>query len=91
MELAQRLKSGEFNPLKYKGESVRIDNIDPSEKEYVISEITSNMSDDEKADGFATKQLFSEKEQKFFMYDLIYDKDGMHRITKYEVDERKYD
>ena len=76
--------------MKYKGKSSKIDDIEPSEKDYIISEITSNMSEEEKENGFAIRQLFSEKENKYFMYDLLYDKDGMHTIRKYEQGE-KYD
>ena len=84
-QLADDLRAGKYNPLKYIGITVKIDNIEPSEKDYVISEITSNMSDYEKEIGFATRRLYSKTDTKDYMYDLIYDKDGMHKITRYEV------
>ena len=73
--------------MKYKGNSAKIDDIEPSEKDYIISEITSNMSDEDKENGFATRRLYSETDKKDYMYFLIYDKDGMHKIKKYEATE----
>lgn len=89
-QMAKDYKNGEYNPLKYKNETVKIDNITPSEKNYVISEITSNMSKDEIKNGFAARRLYNQKDKKDYTYSLIYDKDGNHIINKYDIG-NKYD
>lgn len=57
------------------------------ELDYVINEITSNMSEQDYNNGFVTRQLPREKEKKYYFYDLIYNEDGNHFIMKYEGNE----
>lgn len=74
--------------LKTEGEIVIIKGSDPFDKgemDYAITEITSNMSDDEKARGFATRRLGNN-----FIH-LKYNQNGKHEMGKYKVSEEKYD
>ena len=74
--------------LKKEGEIVIMEGSEPFKKgemDYAITEITSNMSDDEKARGSATRRLGNN------FIRLKYDENGKHKMKKYTVSEEKYD
>ena len=65
---------------------------EPGELDYVVHELTSSMNEQEKQDGFVTRQLPREKQRQYFLYDLVYNEDGNHLVTKYGVtDDDVYD
>jgi ribosomal protein S17 len=74
--------------LKKEGEIVIMEGSNPfseGEINYAITEITSNMSPDEKAKGYAVRKLGNEYTH------LKYDKNGKHKMGKFDVNERLYD
>jgi hypothetical protein len=74
--------------LKKEGEIVIMNKSLPfkdDEINYAISEITSNLSDIEKTEGYAVRKLGND-----FIH-LKYDKNGKHHLGKFGVDDSKYD
>ena len=74
--------------LKNEGKIVIMEGSEPfseGEINYAITEITSNMSPDEKAKGYAVRKLGNEYTH------LKYDKNGKHKMGKFDVNERLYD
>ena len=74
--------------LKKEGEIVIMEGSNPfseGEINYAITEITSNMSPEEKAKGYAVRKLGNEYTH------LKYDKNGKHKMGKFDVNERLYD
>lgn len=92
MEMSKDYKKGEYNPLKYKGKLVKIDNISPKQKEYIFNEINSTISDLEKEKGYITRRLHNYDEKTDYLYTIIYDNNGNHQITRsIKIDNDIYD
>ena len=82
------------NNLKYRGKSVKLSSITTKEKENIFHEIDSHISKSEKSKDIVTRRLYNYETKKDYFYRIKYDKsgDGNHRIiSKYEVNENKYD
>ena len=90
--LAKDLRNGEHNPLKYKAKDAKIDNISPRQREYIFNEVNTTASDVEKEKGLVTRRLHNYDEEVDYLYTIIYDKDGKHKITRsIKIDENFYD
>lgn len=90
MQLGKDLKKPKpiSSRLKKEGEVVIMKGSEPfntGERDYAISEITSNMSPEEKVKGYAIRNLKNE------YFHLEYDKNGKHKIGKFIINEGKYD
>ena len=92
IKTAESLKKGERNPLKYKGESVIINNISPKQKEYIFNEVNSTISDLEKENGSLRRLLHNYDDDSDYLYHIFYDPDGKHNIARsIKIDDDFYD
>lgn len=82
MQMSRDYKQGKYNPLKYRGNSVKIDNISPKQKEYIFNEINSTISEEEKAKGTLKRLLHNYDEKADYLYHVKYDKNGNHKIIR---------
>ena len=88
--MAKEYRNGKYNPKRYKGNVVKMNNLENWEREYVYSKIDSDLSEYEKEIGVTYRRLNNEKKKKDYLYFIEYDKNGKHNVIRIDIDENFY-
>ena len=89
-QMAKDYKNGKCNPKRYTGEVVKMNNLDNDEREFVYSIINTDLSDEEKLNGIATRRLYNEKLKRDYLYYIEYDENGKHNVKRYYISDDIY-